>query len=630
MLALPVLAACGGGGEEGTGFGGISLSARASGATSIALSWSEPGGGVSVSPYIVARNDDISSSTIGSTTDRRYEVFALAPSERYCFVIKNPVTRNTMSNTACATTNADTSLPSQPSGLTATAVSPAQIDLDWNNSSDNDRVDSYKVFRNGTLFMTVYGSIASDMEAAPNTEYCYTVSAVDAAGNESGRSTESCTSTPSDTQNPTTPERVAATYSEASGLPTLGIDWETSSDDGLIRHYRVFRNGEYLTDAPYAFFDDTGLEADAGYCYTIVAVDAAGKESGESAPACARVGWFNRTIGPSYVGEASVVTESSGIPNIVYKWGSFSSGYLLRRVRLQPGAAPNPETLAEGLEPFFPQDAYKHAVAMDDSDLLHIAHKFNPEIFDEEIEYLQVSSGQPVRGSIVQSSDSLDSISLAVGSTGAVHACYRLNYVLYYATNMSGAWISQQTSTLAPGADGRHCDIAVDDNGRIHISYLDSQGLAYLSDTAGSWNAESLDAHSGGSTSEWLPRTSIDIDANGAAHIAFFHDSADGLEYATNASGDWVTSIIDSGDKVGSDCELALDGNGSAHVVYLDSSDVGLLKYASNRSGSWDAGFLADARAWFASIDVDSTGAVHVVYASTDRFLTYMTNADQD
>ena len=636
VWVLPFLSACGGAGSDG-GFGGISLSARASGATSITLSWSEPRNGFSVSPYIVARNDDYSSSSIGSTTDRRYDVFGLSPSTQYCFVIRNPVTRNTMSNTACATTSADTTSPTRPNGLTATAVSPAQIDLVWDNSSDNDRVASYNIFRDGTLLRSVSPSAVSDTDALPATEYCYEVSAVDAAGNESARSAESCATTPpdtevptvpSDSEDPTLPSGVDATYSESSGQPTIRLAWGASSDDGLIRFYRIFRNGDYLADSPDTTYDDSDLQPDTGYCYTVLAVDAAGKESGRSEPGCARVGWAKQALGARYVPEASIVTDSSNIPNIVYKSGSSSSGNGLYRIRLQTGVVPGSELLEQGLEPSFPQDAFRHAVAIDDSDLLHIAHKFNPELFDEEVQYLQVSSGPPISGTIVQGTDSFQGISLAVDSTGAVHACYSLGYSLHYATNTSGAWVSVETASLVPGADGNSCDIAVDASGNMHISYLDAQGLAYLSDRSGTWVAESLDVQSSTSTRVWLPRTSIDVDAIGAAHIAFFHDATDGLEYATNVSGDWVTSTVDTGGNVGSDCELALDGDGNAHIVYLDTTDVALLKYASNRSGSWEAGFLSDASAWFASISIDALGAAHVVYADTAGFLTYITNAD--
>ena len=41
--------------------------------------------------------------------------------------------------------------------------------------------------------------------------------------------------------------------------------------------------------------------------------------------------------------------------------------------------------------------------------------------------------------------------------------------------------------------------------------------------------------------------TSITLDSSGKAHIGYNDIEADELKYATNASGSWVTTIVDSG-----------------------------------------------------------------------------------
>ena len=41
--------------------------------------------------------------------------------------------------------------------------------------------------------------------------------------------------------------------------------------------------------------------------------------------------------------------------------------------------------------------------------------------------------------------------------------------------------------------------------------------------------------------------TSIALDTSGNAHISYFYGNPDyGLKYATNASGSWVTTMVDS------------------------------------------------------------------------------------
>ncbi len=91
---------------------------------------------------------------------------------------------------------ADTIAPTVPTGLTATAVSTSQIDLSWNPSFDLRGVTDYRIYRDN-LFIATSGGLTtySDSGLNPNTTYTYTVSAIDAADNESGRSASSTATT---------------------------------------------------------------------------------------------------------------------------------------------------------------------------------------------------------------------------------------------------------------------------------------------------------------------------------------------------------------------------------------------------------------------------------------------------
>ena len=83
-------------------------------------------------------------------------------------------------------------LPSVPTRLTATAVSPSQIDLSWDASTDEIGVAGYNIYRDGSYLKSVTTTSTSDTGLNPNTQYCYTVSAFDAAGNESRQSDQVC------------------------------------------------------------------------------------------------------------------------------------------------------------------------------------------------------------------------------------------------------------------------------------------------------------------------------------------------------------------------------------------------------------------------------------------------------
>ncbi len=92
-------------------------------------------------------------------------------------------------------TPSDTTAPSVPGSLIANVISTGQIDLSWNVSTDNTGVTGYKIYRNSAYLTTVTSNSRSDTGLTKNTSYCYRVSAVDAAGNESGQSTQACATT---------------------------------------------------------------------------------------------------------------------------------------------------------------------------------------------------------------------------------------------------------------------------------------------------------------------------------------------------------------------------------------------------------------------------------------------------
>ena len=78
--------------------------------------------------------------------------------------------------------------PSVPQNLVATAVSPSQINLTWDASSDNVAVTGYKIFRDGAEIATTAATAYSNTGLAAGTTYIYRVSAYDGDNNQSAQS----------------------------------------------------------------------------------------------------------------------------------------------------------------------------------------------------------------------------------------------------------------------------------------------------------------------------------------------------------------------------------------------------------------------------------------------------------
>ncbi|MFB3880069.1 MAG: S-layer homology domain-containing protein [Armatimonadota bacterium] len=98
------------------------------------------------------------------------------------------IAANTHPGDASSHPSGDSTPPSAPTNLTATAISSSRIDLAWTASTDNVGVAHYNVYRGSTLLAQPATTNWSNTGLSPGTSYQYHVTAVDAADNESGMS----------------------------------------------------------------------------------------------------------------------------------------------------------------------------------------------------------------------------------------------------------------------------------------------------------------------------------------------------------------------------------------------------------------------------------------------------------
>ena len=102
----------------------------------------------------------------------------------------SPPTNCLMNGAPCAGVPADTTPPSTPSGLHVTGTGPGSIALAWTASTDNVGVSGYRVYEGSTVTATATATGASVNVTGllAGSSHTFTVTAVDAAGNESGHS----------------------------------------------------------------------------------------------------------------------------------------------------------------------------------------------------------------------------------------------------------------------------------------------------------------------------------------------------------------------------------------------------------------------------------------------------------
>jgi len=242
----------------------------------------------------------------------------------------------TMQAATFTATATDTTPPSVPSGLTASAASLSQINLAWNASTDNVGVAGYRVFRNGSQIAQIGVASYSDTGLASGTTYSYTVAAYDAAGNVSAQSPLVSVTTSADTAAPSVPTGLNASVVSSS---QINLAWNASTDNVGVAGYRVFRNGSQIAQVSGTSYSDTGLVSATTYPYTVAAYDAAGNVSAQSSAVSATT-QSPDTIPPSVPAGLTATAVSSSQINLSWNVSTDNvavTGYKVFRNGIQVG-----------------------------------------------------------------------------------------------------------------------------------------------------------------------------------------------------------------------------------------------------------------------------------------------------
>jgi chitodextrinase len=171
------------------------LLADATTAGRINLSWTSSTDDVGVAGYKVFRDG----AQIGTATTTSFSDLSPQPATTYSYTVAAyDAAGNTSaaSDPASVTTAPDTTPPSAPGNVVATAVGPTQVNLSWSSSADDVGVASYSILRDGLQVGTSQTTSFADITVQASTTYSYTIVAVDRAGNPSAPSAAATATTP--------------------------------------------------------------------------------------------------------------------------------------------------------------------------------------------------------------------------------------------------------------------------------------------------------------------------------------------------------------------------------------------------------------------------------------------------
>ena len=278
------------------------LMATAQSDTQINLEWQAPDdGGSAITGYVLQFNTDGGSSftdieLTGTATTYQHTGLSAATEHHYQVAATNNVGTGGYSSVASATTQdvpATATVPDMPAGLTATAESDTQINLEWQAPDDGGSAITGYVLQ----FNTDGGSSFTDIELtgtattyqhtglSASTEYHYQVAATNNVGASAYSSVASATTqdVPATATIPDMPTGLTATVESDT---QIDLAWTAPSSDGgtAITSYLL----EYSTDGGSIFmelhtsdattraYQHTGLTASTEYHYQVAATNNVG------------------------------------------------------------------------------------------------------------------------------------------------------------------------------------------------------------------------------------------------------------------------------------------------------------------------------------------------------------------
>jgi hypothetical protein len=250
---------------------------------SVTATWTASTDDVGVTAYAVSRNGTELVEVPGTTAT----IVALPAGTHYLQVQAIDAAGNRSAKTSSVTVTIaaagpDTTKPTSPKNLTASAGAAGVVDMSWGAATDNVGVTGYVVFANGVETTRVTTTSASVTGLAAGT-WSMQVQAIDAAGNGSFRTAPVSVTVAAagpDTIKPTTPKDVTAVLQPDGSVV---VAWAAATDNVGVVSYAVYRNGVELTRASGTSATVTGL-ASGNNWLQVQAIDAAGNRGNKTAP----------------------------------------------------------------------------------------------------------------------------------------------------------------------------------------------------------------------------------------------------------------------------------------------------------------------------------------------------------
>ncbi|MDG1548604.1 MAG: putative Ig domain-containing protein, partial [Candidatus Poseidoniaceae archaeon] len=235
---------------------------------------------------------------------------------------------------------------------------------------------------------------------------------------------------------------------------------------------------------------------------------------------------------------------------------------------------------------------------------------------------VSASSTQVIDGSFTHGNDIAQGPNGAMAIVGYEADSDDMKLAYYY----DGSWTTSVIQNSATPLE--YPSVGIDSNGVLHIVYLDMTNdvLRYATNLTGTWQVSDIDTTTTSVlnlASGRIPGTDLAIDSTDNLHIVFSTKDSSGvyhsINYTTNQGGTWTSVAISHPTRGALDPAIALDSNDKVHVSYYRDTGSDLI-YATNEGGTWTRELVESTNnvGKYSSIAVDYNDVVHISYVKAD------------
>ena len=543
------------------------LTATASGATQIDLSWSAPGstGGSAITGYKIEVSangtsgwTDQVANTNSTATTYAHTGLAAGDTRHYRVSAINTNGAGTASNVDSATTG--TSVPGAPTGLTATASGTTQINLSWSapGSTGGSAITGYKieVSPNGTSGWTdqvadtnsTATTYAHTGLAAGDTRH-YRVSAINTNGAGTASNVDSATT---GTTVPGAPTGLTAT---ASGATQIDLSWSAPGSTGgsAITGYKieVSPNGTSgwtdqvaNTNSTATTYAHTGLAAGDTRHYRVSAINTNGAGTASNVDSA--------TTGATVPGAPTGLTATaSGATQIDLSWsapgstgGSAITGY---KIEVSPNGTSGWTDQVADTNSTATTYAHTGLAAGDTRHYRVSAINTNGAGTASNVD--SATTGASVPGAptgLTATASGATQIDLSWSAPGSTGGSAITGYKIEVSANGTSGWTDQVADTNSTATTYAHTGLAAGDTRHYRVSAINTNGAGTASNVDSATTGATAPGAPTGLTATASGTTQIDLSWSAPGSTGGSAITGYKIEVSPNGTSGWTDQVADT------------------------------------------------------------------------------------